>query len=488
MSQVRAQDPPLSPYSGCGSTVAEPGEGSSRWVVLMLFWAGAKWLVLATLLGFWVGLKFHAPGLFADSAWLTYGRLQPAFWNALLYGFAWQTSIGATLYLLVRLGRAPLAFPLAALAGLCLWNFGLVVGLIGILAGDSTGHPWLEIPGYASFLLLVAYALMAISALGTFSRRQTLVLHPTQWFLLAALFWFPWIYSTAQLMLVADPVRGILQAVVVWWFGSQFLWGCLAFVGLAVLWFLLPALLGRPLSGHYHILFAFWLLVLFTGWRGIPNSAPVPAWLPSLSTVFAVFCVVPLLAIALNFRRTLAGAFPLAWREPAVTLAVFAAGVYVLAMALGILQMLPSIARVTDLTLFVPGVQGLFVYGFAGGALLALGMHVVPRLLPETAALWRIPRWPAWVYLFGVLLHSLPLIVGGWAQGNAVIDPALPWTDGFRSGLMGLRLSTLGDLLLVVGTAAHAWAFGRALVRFGWLRIQPVLSHALKTEPVEVRS
>jgi cytochrome c oxidase cbb3-type subunit I len=488
MSEVRAQDSPLAPPPGPGITAPDAVDSSSRWAILLLFWAGTKWLVLATLLGLLVGLKFHTPNLLADAAWLTYGRLQPAFWNVLLYGFAWQTGLGAALWLLVRLGRTPVAYPLAALAGLGLWNLGLVIGLVGILSGDSTGHPWLEIPGYGSILLLVAYGLIALSALGTFSRRQPLELHPSQWFLLAALFWFPWIYSTAQLLLVADPVRGVFQAVVAWWFGAQFLWGCLAFVGLAVLWYLLPALLERPLHSRYHALFAFWLLVLFTGWRGIPNSAPVPAWLPSVSTVFAVLCVVSLLAVALNLHRTVAGSYRKVWQQPALALAVFGAGAYLLATALGILQTLPSMSRVTDLTLFTPGVQGLFVYGFLGGTLLALNRHVVPRWLPESAAVWPRASWPIWVYLAGALLHALPLILGGWAQGMALNDPALLWTDAFQPALMALRFSTLGDLLLLVGVSAHAWGFGGVLLRFVWRRTQPVLVSALKPEPIEVGS
>ena len=487
MSEVRPQDPLDSRRTGPETATLDAPEVSSRWPILLLFWAGIKWLVLATVLGLVVGLKFHTPNLLADTAWLTYGRLEPAFWNVLLYGFAWQTGLGAALWLLVRLGRTPVAHPLAALAGLCLWNLGLVIGVIGILAGDSTGHLWLEIPGYGSLLLLLGYALIAISALGTFSRRQTLTLHPSQWYILAALFWFPWIYSTAQLLLVADPVRGVLQAVVAWWFGAQFLWGCLGFLGLAALWQLLPALIDRPLHSRYHALFAFWLLLLFSGWRGIPTSAPVPAWLPGLSTVFSVLSVVPLLAIALEFHQTAVGNYRKAWQQPSLALALLGAAAYLLAMALGIAQTLPRVSRVTELTLFTNGVQGLFIYGFAGGALLALVRHAVPRLLPEIAAVWPRASWPVWVYLLGALLHALPLILGGWAQGRALNNAALVWDDAFRPALMALRLSTLGDLLLVVAVAALAWSFGRALLRLAWLRTEPVLTGALKPEPLEVR-
>ena len=60
-------------------------------------------------------------------------------------------------------------------------------------------------PGYASPVLFVAYTIMGVCALLTFRQRRQPALYVSQWFLLAALFWFPWIYSTAQLLLVFLP-------------------------------------------------------------------------------------------------------------------------------------------------------------------------------------------------------------------------------------------------------------------------------------------
>jgi cytochrome c oxidase cbb3-type subunit I len=105
-------------------------------------------------------------------------------------------------------------------------------------------------------------------------------LYVSQWFLLAALFWFPWIYLTALALLVLAPVRGVMQPLVDWWYLANARQVALGFVGLAVLFYLIPRYLKRPLHSQYLALTAFWGLALFASWTGIPDSAPLPPGFP----------------------------------------------------------------------------------------------------------------------------------------------------------------------------------------------------------------
>lgn len=84
--------------------------------------------------------------MLSGSAWLTYGRLAPAGWNAIVYGFAAQTGIALGLRVLARAAGQRLQSPLLVVAGGILWNLGVLAGVIGVLAGYSTGREWLEMP------------------------------------------------------------------------------------------------------------------------------------------------------------------------------------------------------------------------------------------------------------------------------------------------------------------------------------------------------
>ena len=98
------------------------------------------------------------------------------------------------------------------------------------------------------------------------------------------------------------------QAVVDWWFADNLVFVWLALVGIGTAFYFLPKLAGRPLHGHYLALFAFWTLILFGTWCGIPPGAPVPAWMPAFSAVAAALMIVPLLAVAVIAFKTVRGA------------------------------------------------------------------------------------------------------------------------------------------------------------------------------------
>lgn len=460
---------------------------SCRFPVLLLFWGAAKWLVLAAGLGLLASVKLHAPNLLADAAWLTYGRVQLVASHAFLYGFALPAGLAVALWLVARLGRNPLELPAVVSAGAVLWNLAVLVGSIAILIGDGTGFDWLEYPGYAAVPLFIGYVLIGWGALDTFRRRREPTLYPSQWFLLAALFWFPWVYSTANLLLQYAPVRGILQAAVAWWYVGNLTFVWFGFVGLAALFYLVPSLTGRPLYSRYHAMIAFWLLVLFNGWRGIPPHAPLPSWMAGVGTVCSVLSLVPLLAVGLILHRTLAGSYGSLRRVWPLPLAVASGFAWLLGNLLSIGAALPDGNRLTAFTLFTPGASQLLVYGFFALAVFAAAYLLLPRLLPEDSLSPRLIRVHAWTTVLGIAVLVLPLLVGGVVQGLRYRDPQIEFLAALKPALMALRLSTLGDLLLFVASVVFLANLGWALVRWARACWQPVVAAAVRPEGAEVQ-
>src|SRR5208282_6762021 len=92
------------PGSRLVGSLGPPVDASLRVPLLALFGGAALWLVVGSVLGMIASIKFHAPDFLANCAWLTYGRLQPAADNALLYGFCLPAGLGVALWLLARLG------------------------------------------------------------------------------------------------------------------------------------------------------------------------------------------------------------------------------------------------------------------------------------------------------------------------------------------------------------------------------------------------
>ncbi|MEY2409411.1 MAG: cytochrome c oxidase cbb3-type subunit, partial [Verrucomicrobiota bacterium] len=284
-------------------------DASLRWPVLVLFGGATTWLLAGSLLWLITFIKFAWPEFLGDISWLTLGRVRPAAINAFLYGCASQAALGVMLWMLCRLGGNRFIHQVPVIIATKVWNLGVAIGIVAILAGASTGFEWLEMPRYAAAFLFVGYVVIALCALATFQLRRHCELYPSQWFLLAALFWFPWLYSAAQYLLVLDPVRGALQAVVGEWFTGNFAGLWLGPVALAGIYYFLPRLTGRPLFSRELASFAFWTYLFFTAFSGLTGliGAPVPRWMPAVSTVANVCLLLPLACNSLNWHLTNSG-------------------------------------------------------------------------------------------------------------------------------------------------------------------------------------
>jgi len=440
------------------------------------------WLVLSSVFSLIASLKFHAPTMFADHAWLSYGRAYPAWSHLLVYGFCIPAGLGVSLWLLARLGRVELARPWIIAWSAELWHLGVLVGLVAILAGQTTGYEWFELPRYSAVILFLAFVLITVWAFVTYTRRTVEALYPSQWFVLAALFWFPWIFSTATLLLQFFPVRGVVQAAVNWWYAGNLLNVWLTLVGLASTFYILPKLLGRSLQSHYLALFAFCTLILFATWTGIPNHAALPAWMPALSGAASVMSLIPALAVAAIVLLTVRGTKMSCGGGP-LCFTRFGAWALVLVTVSLALSSLPVIARVTDYTWFGHGQTSLRIYGFFGMTILGAIYHIFPHLVGANRICPRWMRINFWLFMSGSVLFALPLMLGGIAQGLKLANPNVAFLDASKAALMAFRISTLGELLLLAGGLVLLFNLGAAIV--GYYRVLCKTAYQEATEDLE---
>ena len=480
-------------------------DASLRLPLLALFGGAAFWLVGGSVLAMIASIKFHAPDFLAACPWLTYGRVQPAADDALLYGFCIPAGLGVALWLFAQLGQMPLRGAIVPVFAAKLWHLGVLIGLIGILSGNSTGFAWLEFPRAGSVILFFAYLLLALWAMMNFAARCERALFPSHWFLVAALFWFPWIYSTANLFLVAWPVRGVVQFAINSWFANNLLFVWLALVGIGAALYFLPKFSRRPLQSYYLAQFAFWTLILFGTWCGIPPGAPLPAWMPTLSSVAATLTVVPVLAVGviawqtargggdgLSLENDVASGLRLeksAHRADATVhsgpfcFIRFGIASFVLSSLMFIATAWPRISRVTEFTWFGPAQTQLQLYGFFAMTMFGAIYYLLPRIAGFEWPFPKLARIHFWVSTSGVALLVLPLAIGGMVQGLKLNHPDVGFMDALKATLPFLRVSTIGLMLLLFGNLLFALnLFGLAFV---WEMALAKKVFAAMTAPLE---
>jgi cytochrome c oxidase cbb3-type subunit 1 len=430
-------------------------DASCRAPLLALFGGAALWLVVGLALLLAAIMTFHKPDMFADCPLLTYGRVQAAANDLLLYGFCIPAGLGVMLWIFARLSQTPLCLPLVPIVAANIWHLGVLVGVVAILIGDSTGFAWLEFPRGGSVLLFAAFLLIAISAVATFGQRKERELYPSHWFLLAALLWFPWIYSTANLFLVAWPVRGGAQAVIDWWFSNNLVFVWLALVGIGTAFYFLPKLAGRPLQTYYLALFAFWTLTLFGTWCGIPQGAPVPAWLPATSAVASSLLIVPLIAIAVIAVKTVRGSNASCKGGP-LCYVKFGTAAFILSGLMLIAEACPQISRVTEFTWFGPAQVQLQILGFFTIVMCGAIYELLPRFMGFGLPFPKFVRLQHWLFMLGIVLWAGSLAVGGVEQGMKLNNPQIAFADSTNVALIFLRAGTTGLLFLLLGSLLFA--------------------------------
>ena len=486
MSAIHSTGQPVSVGDGNAAPPVPSVEidASCRVPVLLLFVSSAAWLLLGSILHMVATLKFHSPAFLADCPWLTYGRVHPASLNAFVYGFAAQAGLGVMLWLMAHLGRTRLAFSPGIVVGAVFWNIGATLGVLGILYGESTGFEWLEMPRYASVMLFGSYLVIGFGGALTFHARREKQLYISQWFLLAALFWFPWIYSTANLLLVAKPVRGALQAVIDYWYTNNLTTIWFGFIGLAGLFYFIPRIIKRPLHSHYLGVFAFWILALFGSWGVIPAGTPLPSWIPALSTVAAMLTIVPILAVAINIRRTFAGDFSALRGNIPLKFVLFGATAYVIAGLAGAVASIDRVSEITNFTWFVPAQTQLMLYGFFTMTMFGAVYYIVPRLTGTEFASPRLVLGHFRLSALGILLYVIPLAIGGILQGFALNDKNVLFPSVMASTFPFLRASTVGDACMVWGNLAFLFNLAVLLVRLARVSVSTAWAGSVKTAEV----
>jgi len=431
-------------------------DASCRVPLLALFGGAALWLVAGLALSLAAIMTFHKPDMFADCPLLSYGRVQPAANDALLYGFCMPAALGVMLWIFARLSQAELALPLVPIVAANLWHLGVLVGVVAILIGDSTGFAWLEFPRGSSVLLFAAFLLVAISAVATFAQRKERELYPSHWFLLVALLWFPWIYSTANLFLITHhPVRGVAQAAIDSWFANNLIFVWLALVGIGTAFYLLPKLAGRPLQSYYLALFAFWTLILFGSWMGIADSAPLPAWMATASSVAAALISVPVLAVAVIAVKTVHGS-DISCKGGPLCYVKFGTAAFVLSTLMLIAEGCPQISRVTEFTWFGPAQVQLQILGFFTIVMCGAIYELLPRVMGFGLPFPKFVRLQHWLFMLGIVLWAGSLAVGGVEQGMKLNNSQTAFADSTSVALIFLRAGTTGLLLILLGSLLFA--------------------------------
>lgn len=419
---------------------------SARFPVLFFFTSAAAWLFVATILGAFSALKLRLPGLWDDCEFITYGRVFPMHMIALVYGWGLQAGIGVMLWLMARLTRREIKYGLGIIFLGHVWNALVSIAVILILFGFGRSIPWLDFPAWLAPLFALTYMSLVVWVIPMFKFRKHKETYISETYIIGAAVWFPWVFITACL-LIQQQAAPTMAAGASAWFVSNLIYFWFAPVALAVAYYIVPKIAGRPIYSYGIAKLGFWTLAVFAGWTGFHRfyGGPFPAWMPGASGAAVIFMVMAVVATFSNLYMTLRGRTKLMEESPSLRFTMMGMFFFALYCVLSALSLLPFLQRSLQFSFFTSGLDVLAVYGFFSMTIFGAMYFIVPRITgcewPSAAKIQR----HFWFNTYGIFTLIVCLLVAGIAQGSNLSDITIGFSTVF-----------LNSTCWVVG-AAVAW-------------------------------
>lgn len=445
--------------------------------VMFFFTSGAVWLAVAVFLGIIASLKSHWPTFMESFGALNTGRAYVAHLNVLIYGWCFQAAFGVIIWLMSRLCRKECKNPGVILLAGHLWNVGVGLGLIGLLLGGGTGVPWMEFPAYTWVIFLICYILITVSSFVQFRVREGGHVYVSQWYILAALFLFPWIYGTANVFIHVFEGHPIMAASIAAWYKSALTLLFFIPVAVASAYYIAPKVTGRPVYSYSLAIFGFWALVAIGPWAGMQKliGAPFPPVLTYIGAGAAVLFFIPAITVGLNILMTVKSHGELAKSSP--SLRFTSAGIIFLVCmgVLGLWLNLTEVLKGVQFSITGYGYDVLALYGVFSMCIFGAIYFIVPRVTMREWLSTRLIKFHFNLSVYGVIAIVLGSILGGYLQGEAQQAYDQPWSNAATSTYFVHVFNSAAWIFILISNALFGIHLLLMWARFGRVSNHPTL-------------
>lgn len=406
-------------------------------------------LLLSVLFGLTASIQLWWPDLGAGVPALSWGRLRYAHTQGIMFGWLANAFFAFLYHAIPRLTGRGVTSPRLGYWLFGLWNLAVMVpGWTLVLAGVSQPLEWAEFPLVVDAFVAIGIVMAVVQFVPPFFSRGLESLYVSSWYVIGAL-----VFTT-----LAYPMGNIVPEFVPGAAGAAFsgLWihdAVGLFVtplALAILYFVIPAVTGKPIYSHFLSMLGFWLLFFLYPLNGthhyvfsvIPMSAQFTAITASALLGVTVILVVGNLLLSLHG----AGAFP---KDIGLRFVVMSTIFYLIVSIQGSLQAFMSVNQVVHFTDWVIGHSHLAMLGFATFAAAGGLVHAWQRT-PGVRFNERAVRRAYWFLFAGVVLMVIDLTLVGLVQAQSWQSGA-PWMESVVASRHAWIVRSATGLLVLGG-------------------------------------
>lgn len=431
----------------------------------LFFYFALAWLAVGMGFGLLAATLMVVPDLIRDVPvleYFTFGRVRPVHTNLMLFGWLTSAYFGTLFYMLPRaVGAKVWSERLGSLTAIA-YNLAVAGNMVALLAGANAGREYAESPWPVKWITAAAFVAVGVNMFMTVKNREDDgELYVSAWYFLGALVTTPVVYAIGnQFLLPTNPLRGVNDAIVNWFYGHNILGYWFTPVGVGAVYYLLPKLTGAPIYSHRLSMIGFWSLFWVYGPVGAHHlvNGPVPWWVQTVAIAFSVMLIIPVWTVVTNFYGTMQGRWHLVRESVPLKFVTAASVFYFVTCFQGPMQSLRSVSAITHFTNWVVAHAHIALLGTFSFVMFATIYYALPRLTGREIYSTRLMEWHFGLSLWGFLLMFVDLTVAGLVQGTSWV---MTGSENFMEVVAKMApyyiTRSLSGVLLLGGQLVFIW-------------------------------
>ncbi len=426
------------------------GNVNSRLVKAFLY-SSILWFLLSIFVGFIISVKLIYPDFLGKIPFLTYGRLRFVHTNGVIFGWLTTAFFGFLMYMVPRLTNRPIYSEKLGWISFWVWNMGFVLGVIFLLSGNVQGIEYAEFPLIVDLFIFATLILTLYNVLFTILRSEEKQLYVSLWYVIGALVWTSLNYFFGNVFPVYF-VPGTAGAAISGFYIHNIIGLWHTPLGAAMVYYMLPLLLKKPIYSHSLSLIGFWSLAFFYPLGGSHHYlfSPIPWWAQIVAVPVSVMMVVVVLTVVYNFFATMKGSWNVVVES--IPLRFLTVGIifYMITCIQGPFQALFSLQKVIHFSDWVVGHAHIALLGTFSFWVIAAIYYVLQRMSSRTVYSRNLAEWHFWLTLAGTLIYTGSLTAAGLVQGYLWLAGTI-FMDVVKSSKPFWIARSFGGALVIAG-------------------------------------
>ncbi len=440
----------------------------TRWFAVMSVIYG----VVGMLVGVIIAAQLAWPELNLGIPWLSYGRLRPLHTNAVIFAFGGCALFATAYHVVQRTCQTRLFMPGLAMFTLIGWNLVIVLAVVTLPLGMTSGKEYAELEWPIDLLIAVVWVAYAVVFFGTIGMRKVSHIYVANWFFGA------FIIAVALLHIVnsaAIPVSltksysayaGVQDAMVQWWYGHNAVGFFLTAGFLGMMYYYIPKQVGRPVYSYRLSIVHFWALIFTYMWAGPHHLhyTALPDWAQSIGMLFSLVLLAPSWGGMINGIMTLSGAWHKLRDDPILKFLIVSLSFYGMSTFEGPMMSIKTVNALSHYTDWTVGHVHSGALGWVGLISMGALYYLLPRMFGRREMYsTRAIELHFWIATIGIVLYIAAMWIAGVMQGLMwrAVNPDGTLVYSFVESVKAtypfyvIRLG--GGLLYLTGMIVMAW-------------------------------